>query len=81
MAERRTPVFGFYDFQFIFPNSPNGQMAQQLNVAQLNAYYKALIHKIRQIDILVEIDALLAASQEVKSSLVGTTSSFSTHGG
>ena len=54
-------------------------MAQQLNVAQLNAYYKALIRKIREIDILVEIDALLAASQEVKASLVGITLFFATH--
>jgi hypothetical protein len=46
-------------------------MVLDVNVAQLQAYFKALIEKIRNIHILVEIDKLLQASEEVFPSSAG----------
>ena len=49
----------------------NHEMAQHLDVVQLNVHYKALVQRVREKDILVEIDELLASSQGVCPSVVG----------
>ena len=49
-------------------------MAQYVNVALLNALYKRLIPKIRDLDVIVSIDKFLSASQQVATSVVGRLS-------
>lgn len=51
-------------------------MALNVNVVQLHLYLKQLIHRVSKINILVEIDGLLKASQEVVPSTVGTFTHF-----
>lgn len=49
-------------------------MALDVNVVQLNVLFKALIPKIKEKHILLEIDYLLEACQEVAASKVGILS-------
>jgi len=61
------------DFQFIISNS---RMALGVNVVQLNLYLKRLIDRVSKTHILVEIDALFRASEEVEPSHIGTLFDF-----
>ena len=53
-------------------------MALDVHVVQVHLYLKALIARIRTLNILVEIDKLFAASQAVSPSTIGK-SAFSSH--
>ena len=55
---------------------PFARMALDAHVVQLHQYLKRLIKRIKQINILVEIDKLLKTSQAVASSSVGQTTFF-----
>ena len=46
-------------------------MAQHVNVAQWSLYLKDLIPKIRETNVVVEIDFLLAECEKLSPSLVG----------
>ena len=51
-------------------------MALDVHVVQIHQYLKALCARIRKINILVEIDKLLRASESVKASSVGKITFF-----
>jgi hypothetical protein len=69
-------VPGFSKFSKIPFIIPFARMALDAHVVQLHQYLKRLIKRIKQINILVEIDKLLKASQAVASSSVGQTTFF-----